>query len=204
MGARSEGATAAEGSGPSSDKAAARAQARAHRTQLRNYQHVFPPKQLRSSALAAVLDRAAQPRRRIAAYSSYGTEPDTTALIADLLAEGVEVLLPRIDGDDLAWIAVTADTDYEINDRGIREPRGDDRGLVDVDVVLVPALAVTRSGDRLGQGAGFYDRALADVPRANQGGPLLVAVVYADELLDEPAWPVEPHDIRMDDAITIE
>ena len=59
-------------------------------------------------------------------------------------------------------------------------------------------------GDRLGQGAGFYDRALTGIPRASEGGPLLVAVVYADELLDESTWPVEPHDIRMDDVITIE
>lgn len=191
------------GADSSISKGTARAHARAHRAQLRNNQHVFPPSQLRSSALAAVPAVAARPRRRIAAYSSYGTEPDTSALIADLLAEGIEVLLPRIDGDDLAWIAITADTDYKLNDRGIREPRGEDRGLVDVDVVLVPALAVTRSGHRLGQGAGFYDRALAGIPRASEGGPLLVAVVYADEFLDEPTWPVEPHDIRMDDVITI-
>lgn len=192
------------GADSSTSKGNARSRARAHRAQLLNDQHVSPPRQLRSSALQELHGLRGRQIRRIAAYSSYGTEPDTSALIADLLTEGIEVLLPRMEGVDLAWVTITTDTDYEINDRGIREPLGDDRGLGDVDVVLVPALAVTRSGDRLGQGAGFYDRALTGIPRASEGGPLLVAVVYADELLDESTWPVEPHDIRMDDVITIE
>jgi 5-formyltetrahydrofolate cyclo-ligase len=63
-------------------------------------------------------------------------------------------------------------------------------------VVLVPALAVDRSGVRLGRGAGFYDRTLdlADP------GAKLVAVVRDDELVD--TLPAEPHDVRMTHALT--
>ncbi len=62
--------------------------------------------------------------------------------------------------------------------------------------IIVPALAVDRSGVRLGRGAGFYDRSL---PLRN---PLarLVAVVRDAELVDE--LPGEPHDVRMTDALT--
>jgi len=67
-------------------------------------------------------------------------------------------------------------------------------------VVLVPALAIDRAGFRLGQGGGYYDRLLADVPRHADGGPLLVAVVHDDELLD--ALPHEPHDRPVDAVLT--
>ncbi|MGH3580223.1 MAG: 5-formyltetrahydrofolate cyclo-ligase, partial [Mycobacterium sp.] len=62
--------------------------------------------------------------------------------------------------------------------------------------VLVPALAVDRRGNRLGRGAGFYDRAL---PLADPDARL-IAVVRDDELLDEV--PAEPHDVAMTHMLT--
>jgi 5-formyltetrahydrofolate cyclo-ligase len=63
-------------------------------------------------------------------------------------------------------------------------------------VVLVPALAVDRTGVRLGRGAGFYDRSLPPADPAAR----LVAVVRDDELVDRV--PAEPHDVRMTHALT--
>ncbi len=66
------------------------------------------------------------------------------------------------------------------------EPGG--KAITSADVVIVPALAVDRNGNRLGRGGGFYDRALAQV------GPLIpvIALLYDDELLDTvPAGPLD-------------
>ena len=68
--------------------------------------------------------------------------------------------------------------------------------MADATVVLVPALAVDRSGVRLGRGAGFYDRSLALADPAAR----LVAVVRDDELVD--AIPSGPHDVQMTHALT--
>jgi 5-formyltetrahydrofolate cyclo-ligase len=57
-------------------------------------------------------------------------------------------------------------------------------------MLLVPALAVDRAGNRLGRGGGYYDRALSGI-RAQ-----VVAVIYDDELVD--AVPHEPHDRLVD------
>jgi 5-formyltetrahydrofolate cyclo-ligase len=59
------------------------------------------------------------------------------------------------------------------------------------DLMIVPALAADRAGNRLGRGGGCYDRALARV------GPAVptVALLYDDELLDEV--PVALHDQRI-------
>jgi 5-formyltetrahydrofolate cyclo-ligase len=63
-------------------------------------------------------------------------------------------------------------------------------------VLVGPALAVDRHGNRLGRGAGFYDRALTWAAADAR----LVAVVRDDELLD--AIPAEPHDVPMTHALT--
>jgi len=62
------------------------------------------------------------------------------------------------------------------------------------DLVLVPLLAVDRSGNRLGQGGGHYDRAL---PALRARGARIIGVGWAMQLLDI-ALPAEPWDVRLD------
>lgn len=139
--------------------------------------------------------------RDVTCYSSIAGEPGTGPLIARLLAAGHRVWLPRIVGPLLAWVRVDADSAFEIGPMGIRQPVGQGvEALAFADVVLLPALAVDRFGRRLGQGGGFYDRALAGAAPLADGGPLLVALVYDDEVLDEV--PTEGHDRPVDAVVT--
>jgi len=144
----------------------------------------------------------------VAAYASFDAEPGTSALRSLLALSGVRVLLPIIRDDgalDWGWDGeelVPRDHRLAIPEpapAGL--PRGAD-GLVAARcrVVLVPALAVDVRGYRLGQGGGFYDRMLATLPAAEVGGPLRVAVVHDDELLE--SVPREAHDRRMDAVLT--
>ena len=188
-----------------SSKAATRKLARARRAKVTTNRVVFAPAVYQFARTLGRRRTTGAPLR-VATYASYGDEPDTGHLIAELRTAGHQVLLPRMADDGLAWVEMSIDSEPEfaVSPPGIREPQGPDAGLAGVHIVLVPALAVTRAGDRLGQGGGFYDRALADVPRFAEGGPLLVAVVYAHEVLDEPTWPTESHDIRMDAILTVD
>lgn len=70
--------------------------------------------------------------------------------------------------------------------------------LAEADLILVPALAASPDGARLGQGGGWYDRAL---PHCRPGTPI-VAVVFDEEVLDAGLIPVEPHDATIDAIIT--
>jgi 5-formyltetrahydrofolate cyclo-ligase len=82
---------------------------------------------------------------------------------------------------------------------GLQEPAGpklEPSTVARADVVLVPALAVDRTGVRLGRGAGFYDRSLP----LCEPGIRLVAVVRDSEILE--ALPTEPHDVPMTHALT--
>jgi 5-formyltetrahydrofolate cyclo-ligase len=141
--------------------------------------------------------------RDLSAYLSLPTEPGTDALLAAALAAGHRVRVPRITGPDLQWVALHPDADLVAGPLGIREPVGpalDPDELAGLDLMLVPGLAVDRSGRRLGQGGGYYDRVLASVPSHAEGGPMLVAVLFDDEVLDEV--PYEAHDCTVDGAVT--
>jgi 5-formyltetrahydrofolate cyclo-ligase len=71
-----------------------------------------------------------------------------------------------------------------------------------VRVVLVPALAVDRSGTRLGQGGGYYDRLLAELVAGTDARPALVAVVHDDEVLPAGTIPRRSHDVPVEAALT--
>ncbi|NKZ06558.1 5-formyltetrahydrofolate cyclo-ligase [Actinomadura latina] len=136
----------------------------------------------------------------IAAYVSIGDEPDTRSLLFALWKRGTYVLLPRILPDgDLDWASYEGPDSLVPGPRGCLEPSEPPRGpgaVAGADVVLTPAVAVDRTGVRLGRGGGSYDRALARV------GPaiLTVALLYDGELVE--TLPAEPHDQRVRAAVT--
>ena len=128
----------------------------------------------------------------VAAYYSVGTEPDTHGLVFALWKRGSYVVLPVLLPDgDLDWASYEGPDSLGPGPRGLLQPAEPARGpgtVARADVVVVPALAVDASGNRLGRGGGSYDRALARV-----GGQVpTIALIYDDELV--PSVPVEPHD----------
>lgn len=136
----------------------------------------------------------------VAAYVSVGSEPGTGLLLDALVAAGKRVLLPVLRGDnDLDWAVHAGRDDLVKASRGLLEPTGARLGVDAVraaDVVLVPGLAASPTGDRLGRGGGSYDRALA---RVLPGTPVAV-VLYDDEV--GLAVPTDPHDVGVGFALT--
>lgn len=135
----------------------------------------------------------------ITSYASFGNEPPTDALNSTLLNRGARVLLPVTarDGDvfpKLAWVDAS-DPDGPVVGVG---PVG--LAALGCQVMLIPALAVTPDGQRLGQGGGYYDQLLVDVARFEDGGPLRIAIVGAAEVLE--TVPSDPHDQPMDLFVT--
>jgi 5-formyltetrahydrofolate cyclo-ligase len=123
---------------------------------------------------------------RVAAYESLPTEPPTHLLIERLTAAGHQVVVPVTLPDlDLDWRVA-----------GACERLGRD-AIHDAEVVVAPALAVDRSGNRLGQGGGSYDRALA----RRHPDALIVVLLHDGELLPVGAVPTDPHDVAVHVAV---
>ena len=81
------------------------------------------------------------------------------------------------------------------------QPSGEVLGaesLKEADLIVIPALAASADGTRLGQGGGWYDRALT---HRSPGTPV-VAVIFDDEVLEAEIIPAEPHDVPVDGIVT--
>jgi 5-formyltetrahydrofolate cyclo-ligase len=138
----------------------------------------------------------------VAAYVSRPLEPGTGPLLTALHRQGVKVLLPVL-GTALnrEWAAYSGAADLSVRAPGRPpEPSGPSEGpeaLAQADIVFTPALAVDSAGYRLGQGAGWYDRALQHA----RPGSLVICAVYDEEFV-EGALPRDEHDVPVQAVLT--
>ncbi len=130
--------------------------------------------------------------RVVMAFASMPVEPDTDGLLARLAQEGRMIVLPRLQDGEIVPVQSTGE--FTRGQFGIREPVGPVVDPATIDVVVVPGLAFTADGARLGRGKAYYDRFLPQV----RG--LRVGVCFAEQLVDE--LPMEPHDVRLDRVLT--
>jgi len=119
-------------------------------------------------------------------------EPDTDPLFARLAADGKRLLLPRIQDGHI--VVCDGSGPMATSRFGVSEPTGPELPFSEVGLVLVPGLAFTTVGYRLGYGGGFYDRFLPQVVAPNAG------VCFAEQLVDE--LPMEPHDVAVQRVIS--
>lgn len=138
----------------------------------------------------------------IASYFSYGDEPNTDELNRVILESGKKLLLPRISAEStepsLDWVTWNGDS-AQLSSRGkIMEPVGLAESRLDlINVVIVPALQIDPQGFRLGQGGGYYDRALAQLDAWK------VALIFPEEFSEE-LIPRETFDIAVNAYATYE
>lgn len=154
------------------------------------------------AAEAEALSRAAvglvHAGQTVCAYVPVGTEPGSRAMLDSLVELDVQVLLPVVTGlAPLDWAVY--DGTLQPGPHKLLEPAGPRLGpaaIASAQVILVPALAMDRTGVRLGRGAGHYDRSLVSATP----GTALIGVVRDQEFL--PELPADRHDVRMTAILT--
>jgi 5-formyltetrahydrofolate cyclo-ligase len=115
--------------------------------------------------------------RKVMLFESLPTEPDTAAWITWCHDHDVAVYLPAVDGPDLRV------------QPGDLDPAA-------LDVVVVPGLAFTTDGRRLGQGGGHFDRFL---PRL-RAECVTIGAAFAEQIVAD--LPTEPHDVHLTHVAT--
>ena len=135
------------------------------------------------------------PGTAIASYWPFRDEADPRLLAAALSSAGHTILLPSIDQPDapLTFRRWRESDAMEANSYGIFEPTAS-APVITPGIVFVPLLAFDAQGHRLGYGAGYYDRTLAEL---RKHGPILaIGIAYAAQ--EESLLPRSPHDERLD------
>jgi len=167
------------------------------------------PAEIRAALSADIAERLLQlPEYRdaetVLGYMNFGSEFASDLFSARVLAEGRRLALPKVNRHtnhlDLYWVE---DFENQLAPGlwGIREPvveRCERLGtLNEVEFALLPGVAFTRKGARLGYGGGFYDKLLAD-----DGGrrPALVAAAFALQIVEQ--LPQEATDIKVELIVT--
>lgn len=179
-------------------------QKRALRAELRERRQLLSDAQREAASIgiAAQLHELvrAHRARSVSCFLSTTAEPGTRHFVAEAVQQGIRVLLPITRADGLLDWAVANDSD-EIAEGmfGLPEPTGEVLGPIavnDVDLMIIPAAAIDRSGTRLGWGRGYFDKTIGSMDRC----PPVYAVIYDSEVLD--SLPREVHDQPVDGIVT--
>ena len=135
----------------------------------------------------------------IAAYHPMGAEIDPRPLMQTLAAQGHTLCLPFCDSRETGMVFrrfAFGDT-LAVDGVGMRAPLPE-AASVRPDVILLPLLGFDRQGNRLGRGAGHYDKALHAL---RQAGPIVTyGLAYDMQMVDK--CPSEPHDQAIDGVVT--
>ena len=137
-----------------------------------------------------------------AVYLASKEEIDLSPLVERLWAADCRVVVPAWRDDTYRLVAYSPKTELVAGPMGILEPAPGGEGLIsvaegDVSVWIVPGLAFSRSGARLGYGGGWYDRFLS---KANPSS-ISLGVAYPFQIVAD--LPLEPHDLPLVDIVTI-
>lgn len=127
----------------------------------------------------------------VALFSPLGDEPRLWSLV-EQLAQSLSVVLPRVEGDSMNFYSYDNKL-MAIGAYGINEPQS---GVLvpacKIEAIVVPGVAFTVNGARMGRGKGFYDKYLSQSDFA----ALKIGVCYREQIVAD--IPVELHDIPMD------
>ena len=129
-------------------------------------------------------------------YVSTSGEVDTHPLIDQLEASGIIVVVPRIiNRTHMSAIRFPGWPLMEPGPMGILAPPDKPAWTKPIDVAIIPGLGFSSAGHRLGFGAGYYDRWLAEHTQL-----VKIGVGFEFQILDE--IPVDAHDVSMDLVVT--
>ena len=142
----------------------------------------------RLGTLLAACDQYRQ-AKTVYGYLPYNQEVRTVPMLEQAIRDGKRVAVPKVYGEEMKFIYLSDLTLVEKGYAGIPEPVAD--GPIADDptaLVLMPGLAFTKDGDRMGYGGGFYDKFLAHEP-----GHPTVALCYDFQIVER--IPTESYDI---------
>lgn len=128
-------------------------------------------------------------------YMDFKGEVQTSLLLDECFRQKKRVVLPRIDGDEMDFYEVRSREELKPGYFGILEPVSRDKIDESRGFMVVPGVAFSKDGYRMGYGKGFYDRYLTRYP-----GIYTCGICYDCQVIDDLI--VEEHDRKLDELVT--
>ncbi len=132
--------------------------------------------------------------KSIGAYYSIGSEVRTQDILQEILKSGKELSLPKVVKKDLVFKKINSLSDLEQGNFSVMEPKDYCKDVKKIEVIIVPAIALTREGHRLGYGFGYYDRYLSGKKS------MTIALGYSKQIIK--LFPHSDSDVRIDCIVT--
>jgi len=132
--------------------------------------------------------------KTIGAYYSIGSEVRTQDILQEILNAGKELALPKVVKNDLVFKKISSFSDLEQGNFSVMEPKDKCEIVKNLDIVIVPAIALSKEGFRLGYGFGYYDRYLHGKHSTT------IALSYAKQVIK--SFSHDLHDVKMNFIVT--
>ena len=155
--------------------------------------------ELKSSQISAILSSLELfiHSKRVALYSPILNEVQTQVVFYKSIELEKEVYFPRVDGSSLDFCRISNLEQLKKGNFGVLEPEDHlhKADLQEIDLFIIPGLAFDKSGNRLGYGKGYYDRALVNIPENKK-----IGICFNLQMLDEV--PTTRNDQKVGTVIT--
>lgn len=166
------------------------------RRQIRQRKREMSPEQIESASAQLrqmfVDTEQYKQAKTVYGYLPYNQEVRTVPLLEQALRDGKQVAVPKVYGEEMRFIYLSDLSCVEKSDMGIPEPVADDPVANDpTALVLMPGVAFTKDGKRIGYGGGYYDKFLSAEPDHPT-----VALCYDFQIVEQ--LPTEEYDIPVD------
>ena len=124
-------------------------------------------------------------------------ELDTSSIINKLKSEKKIIIVPKISNNELVHIALNDQTEFSINEYGIKEPNNGNHFIIEnLDIIFIPLLAFDIEGHRVGYGKGYYDRFL----KLTNKSSLKIGLSFFDPI--NKIQDIDDNDVKLDYCIT--
>ena len=132
--------------------------------------------------------------KSVGCYYSIGSEVRTQDVLQEILSSGKELSLPKVVKNDLVFKKITNLSELEQGNFSVMEPKESCPTVKNIEVIIVPAIALMRDGYRLGYGFGYYDRYLSGKKSKN------IALTYSKQIVR--SFPASERDVKIDCIVT--
>ena len=124
-------------------------------------------------------------------------ELDTSSIINKLKSEQKIIIVPKISNNELVHIAINDETEFGLNEFGIKEPNDGNHFVIEnLDIIFIPLLAFDIEGHRVGYGKGYYDRFL----KLTNNSTLKIGLSFFDPI--NKIQDIDDNDVKLDYCVT--